>query len=132
MGFVPAALAGLLLAACGGGGSSTPDNAAFDGAYSDHRPAEVTVQATVVDLRPDTPNRGEGAHQRFDVEVDGIRVEIDHNITLAPRVSVKAGDTVIIHGQFEPAHGHPLIHYTHHQTGSHEGGWIELAGQRYE
>jgi hypothetical protein len=120
----------LLLAACSG--SDTPDNAAFDAAYSSHRAAEVTVQAKVLDLRPDSPNLGDGVHQRFDTDVDGIRVEIDHNVSLASRVPVRAGDTVTIHGQFEPDPGHPVIHYTHHQTGRHEGGWIELAGQRYE
>jgi hypothetical protein len=25
-----------------------------------------------------------------------------------------------------------VIHYTHHPTGAHEGGWIESSGHRYQ
>ncbi len=83
-------------------------------------------------LLPDAPAGSDGPHQRFDVSVDGVSVEIDHNLALAQRVPVAAGETVIIHGQFEPDPGHPVIHYTHHATGSHEGGWIQLNGSTYE
>ncbi|MBJ7594252.1 MAG: DUF3465 domain-containing protein [Candidatus Dormibacteraeota bacterium] len=115
------------LAAC-----NDVDNAAFDSAYQSRNSAEVTVRATVTMLLPDAPAGAEGAHQRFDVTVDGTTVEIDHNLSLAPRVPVVAGQTVVIHGQFEPDPGHPVIHYTHHATGSHEGGWIQLNGSTYE
>jgi hypothetical protein len=127
----PAALAVLLLlAGCGGG--DQPDNAAFDAALRDARPAEVTVTAAVTRLLADSPNHGDGVHQRFDVSVDGTEVEIDHNLSLAGRVPVTVGSTVVIHGQFEPDPGHPVIHYTHHATGRHEGGWIELQNTRYD
>lgn len=124
---VPAAL--LALAGCGG---DTVDNAGFAADLSDARAAEVTVQGTVTALEPDSPNLGDGVHQRFQMSVAGTRVEIDHNISLAPRVPVAPGKTVVIHGQFEPDPGHPVIHYTHHATGKHEGGWIDLGGTRYE
>jgi hypothetical protein len=58
-------------------------------------------------------------------------VEVDHNLTLAARAPVVVGATVMVHGQFEPDPGHPVIHYTHHATGAHEGGWIKLHGRRY-
>jgi len=124
------ALAVLGVAGCGGG--DQPDNAGFDGALRDGRPAEVTVEAAVTELLPDSPDRGDGVHQRFDVRVDGTVVEIDHNLGLAGRVPLKVGSVLLIHGQFEPDPGHPVIHYTHHATGRHEGGWIELGGTRYE
>ncbi len=108
------------------------DNAALDSAYHDQRAAEVTVMGTVTALLGDSPPRGDGAHQRFDVSVDGITVEVDHNLSLAPRVPVAVGDSVVIHGQFEPDPGHPVIHYTHHATGAHEGGSIELNGTTYQ
>jgi Protein of unknown function (DUF3465) len=119
----------LSLAGCGG---DSVDNAAFASDLDDHQAAEVTVQGTVVTLEPDSPDRGDGVHQRFVVSVDGTRVEIDHNLSLARRVPVAAGKVVVIHGQFEPDPGHPVIHYTHHATGRHEGGWIDLGGNRYE
>ncbi|GAC1575830.1 MAG: hypothetical protein NVS3B18_09580 [Candidatus Dormibacteria bacterium] len=108
------------------------DNAAFDSAYHSMNAAEVTVRATVTTLLADSPAAADGPHQRFDVLVDGITVEIDHNLGLAQRVPVTAGETVVIHGQFEPDPGHPVIHSTHHATGSHEGGWIQLNGSTYE
>jgi hypothetical protein len=123
--FLPAVSAG-----CNSG--STPDNGAFSVAYSDHRATEVTVQGAVTVTLPDSPDSGDGVHQRFDVDVAGVRVEIDHNLSLAGRVPVTVGSTVIVHGQFEPDPGHPIIHYTHHATGGHEGGWIELDGTRYD
>lgn len=115
-----------------GCGDDTPDNGAFEAALAAGRPAEVTVQGRVTDVLPDTPDRGDGPHQRFDMEVDGTSVEIDHNLELAPRAPVAPGGSVLVHGQFEPDPGHPVIHYTHHATGRHPGGWIEVGGRRYE
>ncbi len=108
------------------------DNAAFDSAYQHMSAAEVTVRATVTTLLPDAPAGPDGPHQRFDVSVDGVTVEIDHNLDLAQRVPVGVAETVVIHGQFEPDPGTPVIHYTHHATGHHEGGYIELNGSTYQ
>ena len=78
-------------------------------------------------------NGQDGPHERFQVDLGGgVVVEVDHNLTLAPRVPVAIGATVTVHGQFEPDPGHPVIHYTHHATGRHEGGWIDANGTRYQ
>ena len=116
--------------ALGGCGDPKPDNPGFVHDLTDHIAAEVTVSGTVTALLPDSDGP-EGPHEDFDVSVSGHQVEIDHNLTLAPRVPVRIGDAVIVHGQFEPDPGHPVIHYTHHATGSHPGGWIKLDGKRY-
>jgi hypothetical protein len=108
------------------------DNAGFDSAYHSMTTSEVTVRGTVTSLLADAPAGADGPHQRFDIVVDGIGVEIDHNLDLAQRVPVAKGDTVVIHGQFEPDPGHPVIHYTHHATGDHEGGWIQWGGSTYQ
>jgi hypothetical protein len=124
------AAAGLVaagLAACGG---ASVDNAALRSALAAGQTAEVTVQGRVVALLPDG-NGSDGPHQRFDLAVAGVVVEVDHNLTLAPRVPLRVGDAVTVHGEFAPDPGHPVIHYTHHATGRHEGGWIEVAGQTY-
>ena len=74
-------------------------------------------------------------HQRFIVEVSpGRTVLIAHNIDLAPRVqSIRAGDTVSFHGEYEWNDRGGVIHWTHHDPrGSHPGGWIEHNGRRYE
>ena len=117
----------LVLVACG---EPTVDNAALRSALDAGSTAEVTVQGRVVALLSDG-NGADGPHQRFDLDVSGVVVEVDHNLTLAPRVPLGVGDTVTVHGEFAPDPGHPVIHYTHHATGRHEGGWIELAGSTY-
>jgi Protein of unknown function (DUF3465) len=110
---------------------AAPDNLALRAALRDGRPAEVTVQGRVVDLLPDGTGP-DGPHERFRVDLGaGTVVEVDHNLTLAPRVPVTVGSTVTVHGQFEPDPGHPVLHYTHHATAAHEGGWIDLDGRRY-
>jgi hypothetical protein len=126
-----AALSGLLLALLLAGCSEPrPDNHALVAAVAAGRPAEVTVQGQVVEVLPDAESP-QGRHERFRLQVAGQLVEVDHNLTLAPRVPVAVGAIVIVHGQFEPDPGHPVIHYTHHATGTHEGGWIKLNGRRY-
>jgi hypothetical protein len=125
---VVAAVAWLgLLSACGG---TAVDNGALRSALAAGQAEEVTVQGRVVALLPDS-HGADGPHQRFRLDVAGVVVEVDHNLTLAPRVPLADGATVTVHGEFVPDPGHPVIHYTHHATGRHEGGWIELNGATY-
>jgi hypothetical protein len=127
----PAAVTALAaLALLAGCGDPKPDNPAFLHDLAEHHAAEVTVSGTVTKVLPDS-NGPEGPHEDFDISVSGKVVEVDHNLTLAPRVPVTVGAVVAIHGQFEPDPGHPVIHYTHHATGSHPGGWIKLDGHKY-
>ena len=116
--------------AAAGCGDAKPDNPQFIHDLSSAQAAEVTVTGTVTMLLPDSTGPT-GPHEDFDITVSGHTVEIDHNLTLAPRVPVRPGDVVVVHGQFEPDPGHPVIHYTHHATGSHPGGWIKLNGHKY-
>jgi len=123
-----AVAAATLLCACG---EATADNAALRSDLAAGRTAEVTVQGIVVAVLPDG-NGSDGPHQRFRLDLgDGVVVEVDHNLTLAPRVPLHDGETVEVHGEFAPDPGHPVIHYTHHATGRHEGGWIQAGGQTY-
>jgi hypothetical protein len=128
MRMVASVLLALALVACG---EPQVDNGAVASAIAHTQTVEVTVQGRVTTLLSDG-NGSDGPHQRFDVDLGGgVVVEVDHNLTLAPRVPLHQGDTVKLHGEFAPDPGHPVIHYTHHATGRHEGGWIELNGQTY-
>ena len=130
----------LLLAGCGSSSSGASDVSATDSRASDSasfpalvsagRPAEVTVAGTVTRVLRDGHGQA-GPHERFLMTVDGVPVEVDHNLTLAPRVPLQVGDVVNVRGQFEPDPGRPVIHYTHHATGSHQGGYIRLRGRTY-
>jgi hypothetical protein len=117
----------LLLAGCGGGPTTT---GSFAEVVRAGHPREVTVTGTVQQLLPDSHGAA-GRHERFVILVGDVSVEIDHNVTLAPRAPVQVGDRVTVHGQFEPDPGHPVIHYTHHATGRHEGGFLKLHGRTY-
>jgi Protein of unknown function (DUF3465) len=125
--YVIALVAVFGIAACS---DPKPDNPGFVHDLTTAHAAEVTVSGRVTGILPDS-NGPAGPHEDFDIDVSGHTVEIDHNLTLAPRVPVKVGDIVAIHGQFEPDPGHPVIHYTHHATDSHPGGWIKLNGHKY-
>lgn len=119
------------LAGCGGA-TASPDDAAAVAAVRQGRAEEVTVQGPVLAVLADASGP-HGPHQRFTVDIgSGVVVEVDHNLSLAPRVPLHRGDVVIVHGQLALDPGRVVVHDTHHSTGSHEGGWVELGGQRYE
>jgi len=122
--------------AAGSGGVEAPaadGRAAVAAAFRERRgdvPVEVagTVQRTLPDDR-------EGSrHQRFIVDLgDGLTVLVAHNIDLAPRAPLRAGDAVRIRGEYEWNDRGGVIHWTHHDPGGrHAGGWIEHAGERYQ
>lgn len=142
----------LLLAGCGsggltgagpgttatGGGAATTgpatDDAQFAQAFAD-RAQDVSVQGrgTVVRLLDDDTSGDR--HQRFIVGLaSGQTLLISHNIDVAPRVaSLKVGDVVVFKGEYVWNEQGGIVHWTHHDPdGSHEGGWIEHEGRRYE
>ena len=126
-------LAVLLLAACGG--SAQPDDAAIVSDFHNHQSnVEVTADGTVVRLLADRTS-STATHEQFIVKLSSgdITVEVEHNISIAPRVPVAVGDHVIVHGEYvwNPQGG--LIHFTHHDPqGTHEGGYIQDSGKTYD
>lgn len=87
-----------------------------------------TVQRTL-------PDDNEGSrHQRFILELsNGHTLLVAHNIDLAPRLPLEAGDRVGFFGEFEWSERGGVLHWTHHDPGGrHVGGWLELDGQRFE
>lgn len=95
--------------------------------------AMVESIGTVVRILADD-NEG-SRHQRFILELgSGQTVLVAHNIDLAPRIdSLKIGDTVLFHGQYETNDRGGVVHWTHHDPrGEHPAGWLEHNGRRYE
>lgn len=92
----------------------------------------VTTTGSVTRLLKDD-NKG-SRHQRFLIEIpSGLSLLVAHNIDLAPRVPLNVNDQVIIYGQYEWNHKGGVLHWTHHDPNkTHEEGWIEHQGRRYE
>ncbi|MEM8984597.1 MAG: DUF3465 domain-containing protein [Pseudomonadota bacterium] len=92
----------------------------------------LTGRGRVVRLLSDD-NEG-SRHQRFVIETTtGQSLLVAHNIDLAPRVPVGMGDTVQFKGVYEWNERGGVIHWTHHDPQDRQpGGYIELAGTRYE
>ena len=127
---VAAAVALLLLVACGG--RETADD---QGLHSDivngTTGAEVTFNATLLD-----EPRQSGDHEVLHVRApSGEILEVDHNTSEAQAVPAHKGDGVVIHGQLYidpgPQYG---VHCTHAHTssGCPFPGWIEYNNNYYE
>jgi hypothetical protein len=86
------------------------------------------VQRVLADDRQGTP------HERFILRVDGsMTVLVVHNLSIAPRVPVAAGDWVVLRGEYVWNDLGGLIHWTHHDpAGRHPGGWIRCNGRLYQ
>ena len=106
------------------------------------------LQRVIAERRSATQVRGVGTvirvlsddndgsrHQRFILRIPtGESLLIAHNIDLAPRVAgLNVGDTVSFYGEYEWNDRGGVIHWTHHDPrGTHEGGWVEHNGRRYQ
>lgn len=95
--------------------------------------SQVEGQGVVVKVLPDD-NDG-SRHQRFIIRLSsGQTILIAHNIDLAPRVlSLKAGDVVAFHGDYEWNSKGGVVHWTHRDpAGRHSAGWLKHNGQSYQ
>ncbi len=56
-----------------------------------------------------------------------------HNVDLAPRLPLAAGDALSARGEYEWNPEGGVLHWTHRDPeGARPGGWIEHAGRRYQ
>ncbi|MBK9144222.1 MAG: DUF3465 domain-containing protein [Candidatus Melainabacteria bacterium] len=74
------------------------------------------------------------AHQRFLLKLsNGGTILVAHNIDLAPRVPLSAGDVVRVRGEFVWNQKGGVIHYTHRSTSrARQGGWIRFRSLFYQ
>lgn len=73
-------------------------------------------------------------HQRFIIALgDGSTLLVAHNIDLAPRVPLAAGDLARVRGQYEWNDRGGVLHWTHHDPDGRrrDTGWIEHQGKLY-
>ena len=94
---------------------------------------QVQGQGKVIKVLPDD-NDG-SRHQRFILELpSGQTLLIAHNIDLAPKIpSLRKGDAVAFHGEYEWNSKGGVIHWTHHDPGGrHVAGWLKHEGRTYQ
>lgn len=115
--------------------AATPNNAAVERDYAEKRSTvEVTAQGVVTRVLADDSGPS-GVHQRFIIRLAGSTqtVLVDNNLTIGQRAPVLQGTDVLVHGEYVWNDQGGLIHFTHHDPAhTHEGGWIELSGVRYQ
>ena len=115
--------------------ATTHDNAAVERAFAEKRSTvEVTAQGVVTSVLTDDSGPS-GVHQRFIIRLVGSTqtVLVDNNVTIGQRAPVLQGSNVSVHGEYVWNDQGGLIHFTHHDPArTHEGGWIELSGVRYQ
>ena len=115
--------------------ATTSDNAAVERAYAEKRSTvQVTAQGAVTSVLTDDSGPS-GVHQRFIIRLAGSRqtVLVENNVTIGQRAPVLQGRDVLVHGEYVWNDQGGLIHFTHHDPAlTHEGGWIEVGGVRYQ
>lgn len=113
-------------------GLATQENAALKQAFArKHSHVWLEGSGIVKKLLPDD-NKG-SRHQRFLVSVSPEQTLLFvHNIDLAPRADLNAGDQLAFRGEYiyNPKGG--IMHWTHHDPNGKQGGWIKVNGQTYE
>ncbi|MGK0499462.1 MAG: hypothetical protein ACJAYG_001103 [Oceanicoccus sp.] len=97
--------------------------------------SNVQVQSTGVVVKILADDNTGSRHQKFILKLArGHMVLIAHNIDLAPRiVSIKKGDSVEFHGEYEWNSQGGVVHWTHNDPyRKHTGGWLRHNGRLYE
>lgn len=109
-------------------------DAAIAHAFSNHESnLQVSGQGIVTRLLPDDNNGSR--HQKFIIKLpSGQTLLISHNIDLAPRISsLREGDIIEFYGEYEWNEKGGVVHWTHRDpNGSHEAGWLQHQGNRYQ
>lgn len=93
---------------------------------------QVSGQGVVIKLLKDDNNGSR--HQKFLVKINAQQTLLfAHNIDLAPRVPLQAGDEISFYGEYQYNPKGGVIHWTHHAPrGDHVAGWIMHNGQKYQ
>jgi hypothetical protein len=105
---------------------------ALEEAIRDHASGPwVEGRGTVVRvLRDDLRGR---QHQRFVLKLgSGGTLLVAHNTQLAGRVPVEEGEEVGFRGRYEWGARGGIVHWTHRDPRGGSGGWLEVAGRRYD
>lgn len=102
-------------------------------AFRSHRTnVDVETSARVIRVLKDD-NQG-SRHERFLIRVaDTLTVLVAHNIDVAPRIPLLAGDSVQVRGEYIWDDRGGVIHWTHRDArGRRDRGWVRHEGKVYQ
>jgi hypothetical protein len=133
----PAALFLLVLSGCAGGASGDAANAAvYDAWRSGRSHVEVTASGSVARVLGEREGPS-GLHEGFLVHLrgadgHGLTVRVEDNVDITGHIPLRAGDDVVVHGEYIYDSRGGLIHYTHHDPrGHHSSGYVRVNGRVY-
>ena len=110
-----------------------PDNAAILRMLS-QRAHEKWVEGASIVVKVLRDDLDGDRHQKFLLRISNDdRVLVAHNIDLAPRVPLRAGDLVSYRGKYVWSEKGGVLHWTHHDPRRPgKGGWLRHEGKVYE
>jgi len=137
----------LALCACGQSDANNAQQPALAGAEAVAETSNAAIEQAFRTRKSDVQLGGHGVvikllqddnkgsrHQKFLVKINAQQTLLfAHNIDLAPRIPLQAGDEISFYGEYvyNPKGG--VMHWTHHAPqGGHEAGWIMHNGQKYQ
>jgi len=113
---------------------STTEESVLTSAFN-NRKSDIQVSGSGVVIRTLADDTSGSRHQKFILKISsGQTILISHNIDLAPRIeSLRKGDTVNFHGEYEWTSKGGVVHWTHHDPrGKHVDGWLKHNGITYQ
>ncbi len=112
---------------------ASTSNRSIEQAFS-AKQSNIQVSGTGVVVKVLADDNKGARHQKFLVKINPQQTLLfAHNIDLAPRVPLQAGDTISFSGEYvyNPKGG--VIHWTHHSPkGNHPGGWVMHNNEKYQ
>jgi len=127
--------AALLPAACATPAQSA-DNGAVCSVYQSARSrVEVVAGGTVTRVlgtQPGVSSPHEGFLLRLNSSCD-VTIRVEANVDFTGQIPLKAGDAVVVKGEYEYYSRGGVIHWTHRDPrGRHEGGYVQTGGKIYD
>ena len=108
-------------------------NAAIEQAF-EARKSDVQLGGHGVVIKLLKDDNKDSRHQKFLVRINAQQTLLfAHNIDLAPRIPLQAGDEISFYGEYvyNPKGG--IMHWTHlAPQGDHEAGWVIHNGKKYQ
>ena len=116
------------------GARAQPDNAAILRMH-DMKAHEKWVEGASIIVKVLPDDLQGSRHQRFLIRISkDVRVKVAHNIDLAPRLPVRAGDLVEYRGKYVWNKLGGALHWTHHDPRNkrRKAGWLRHEGKIYD